>query len=306
MSLDPQAAAFLDLCHRTAAPPAWEQSLTELRAAVTPVPGPPEPLGAVQDAECPRPGGTVPLRVYEPARPARGACLFFHGGGWVTGTLDSHDALCRRVCRESAARVVAVDYRLAPEHPFPAAVDDAAAALEWAATRYPGEPLAVLGDSAGGNLAAATCLRTRDDGGPRLSAQVLVYPITDCGCDTPSYGEFADGYFLTRDLMLWFWRQYAPTPEQASHPYASVLRAESLAGLPPTLMVTAECDVLRDESRAYAQRLRAAGVPVEQLECPGMIHAFLRRLHEFDRASEVCTRIGQFLCAALSEPGSGD
>ena len=299
MTLDPQAALFLDRSRTSAAPPAWEQTLAELRAGVVPVPGPPEPLGSVQDAACEGPGGVVPVRIYEPASSSRGVCLFYHGGGWVTGTLDSHDALCRRVCRESSARIVAVDYRLAPEHPFPAAAEDAYAAVEWASRRFPGEPLAVFGDSAGGNLAAATCLMARDRQGPRLAAQMLVYPITDCGCDTPSYREFADGYFLTGDLMRWFWRQYAPNPEQAGHPYASVLRAESLAGLPPALVVTAECDVLRDESRAYAERLRSAGVPVEQLECPGMIHAFLRRLHEFDRAGEVCARIGQFLRAAL-------
>ncbi len=295
MPLDPEAARFLEQVRRAAAPPIWEQRLAEARAAVLPVPGPPEEVGRVVNEACPGPAGELPLRRYEPADTALGTLVFFHGGGWVTGNLDTHDALCRRICREAEARVVAVDYRLAPEHPFPAAADDAFAALAWAAGRFRGAPLGVIGDSAGGNLAAAATLRARDHGLPPLHAQVLIYPITDCGCETRSYFENAEGYFLTRDLMRWFWDQYAPRPEQREHPYASVLRAGDHRGLPAALIVTAEYDVLRDEGTAYAQALRAAGVPVEHLACTGMIHAFVRRLHDFTRAGEVCRRIGRFV-----------
>jgi acetyl esterase len=301
MPLDPEAARFLEQVRRAAPPPIWEQSLAEARAAVLPVPGPPEPVGAVVDEACAGPAGQVPLRLYEPPTPPRGTVLFFHGGGWVTGNLDTHDALCRRICREAQSRVIAVDYRLAPEHPFPAAVEDATAATDFAAERFAPGPLGVLGDSAGGNLAAAVALKTRDRGGPALAAQVLVYPIIDCGCDTPSYVENADGYFLTRDMMRWFWRQYAPEPEQARHPYAAVIRAADHRRLPPALIVTAEFDVLRDEGRAYADKLRASGVPVEQMECPGMIHAFVRRLKDFRRAGEVCGCIGEFLRRRFDE-----
>lgn len=295
MPLDPEAARFLELVRQAAAPPIWEQTLAEARAGVLPVPGPPERVGRVDDHTCPGPAGDIPLRRYEPAGRPLGTLVFFHGGGWVTGSLDTHDALCRRLCLEAQSRVVAVDYRLAPEQPFPAAADDALAAVTWAAEAFRGAPLGVIGDSAGGNLAAAAALMARDRGLPPLHAQVLIYPITDCGCDTGSYHENAEGYFLTRDLMRWFWDQYAPRREQREHPYASLLRAEDHRELPAAMIVTAEYDVLRDEGAAYADRLRAAGVPVEHVECTGMIHAFVRRLHDFERAGEVCRRIGRFV-----------
>ncbi|MCA9052511.1 MAG: alpha/beta hydrolase [Planctomycetaceae bacterium] len=294
MSLDPEVESFLQAFYRAAPPAFWEVPVEQSRAGVVPAPGPPEEVGGVSDRCIDGPLGPIRVRAYEPTVEPLGTVLFFHGGGWVTGNLDTHDALCRRLCNESGSRIVAVDYRLAPEHKFPAAADDAHAATTWAAETY-GTPLAVLGDSAGGNLAAAAALMARDRGGPAIAAQVLVYPITDCGCDTPSYHEFAEGYFLNRPSMQWFWEQYAPDPERAAHPYASMLRAESLTGLPPSLIVTAEYDVLRDEGIAYADRLHSAGIMVERISYAGMIHGFLRRLHQFRRAEEAVALIGEYL-----------
>lgn len=294
MPLDPQVAAFLERCRLAPDPPIWTVPVEQSRAAVLPVPGPPEPVGRVENLST-GPPGAIPLRVYEPLSSPRGVLLFCHGGGWVTGDLDTHDALCRRLCREAGARVVSVHYRRAPEHPFPAAVEDAYAALLWATEQYPHLPHAVCGDSAGGNLAAALCLMSRDRQGPRIAAQVLIYPVTDCGCDTESYRRNGEGYFLTAAAMRWFWRQYAPHSEQAAHPYASPLRAASLNGLPPAFVLTAEYDILRDEGRAYAARLAREGVPVEVLDCEGLIHAFVRRLHDFDRAADACRAVGAFL-----------
>ena len=227
--LDPEVADFL-AAYNTSSPPAMRDvPVTQSRAAVTPVPGPPELVGRVQPRTIATSEHPIPVRVYEPLGNPSGTCLFFHGGGWVTGDLDSHDAVCRRVCTASGGRVVAVDYRLAPEHRFPAAADDAYAATEWAARAFSG-PVAVLGDSAGGNLAAAVALMARDRGGPTLAAQVLVYPIVDCRFDRDSYVRNAEGYFLTRDAMEWFWDQYVPTADERLHSYASPLRRSRSPG----------------------------------------------------------------------------
>lgn len=297
--IDPQVAAFLATYNASSPLPMRDVPVAQSRAAVVPVPGPPEPVGNVRDVSIDTAAGPLPGRLYESEGGGVGTCVFFHGGGWVTGDLNTHDALCRRLCNQSRGRIVAVDYRLAPEHPFPAASDDAYSATAWAAREFAG-PVAVLGDSAGGNLAAVVALMARDQGGPSLAAQVLVYPIVDYHFDRKSYRNNAAGYFLTRETMQWFWEVYVPNPVSALHPYASPLRAESLAGLPPALVITAEYDVLLDEGREYAQRLRDAGVPVTELDCPGMIHGFIRRLHLFRRAGEVCCEIGEFLRVAYS------
>ena len=205
--------------------------------------------------------------------------LYFHGGGWVIGNIESSDALCRILTNAAGCIVVSVDYRLAPEHPFPAAVDDAYHAAMWAAANaasFGGDPLrlAVGGDSAGGNLAAVVAQIARDRGKPAIRFQLLIYPVTDAACDTPSYSENADGYFLTRDAMQWFWNHYARSDADRNHPYASPLRASNLAGLPAALVITAEFDPLRDEGERYAERMRAAGTPVQLTRYDGMIHGF--------------------------------
>ena len=226
------------------------------------------------------PAGPVPVRVYsaETGTPDP-ALVHFHGGGWVLGDLDSGDAFLRTLVVETGYTVISVDYRLAPEHPFPAAVDDCFAALEWVASSacelgVDESRIAVGGDSAGGNLAAAVALRARDRGGPRIAYQLLIYPVTDHDLDTPSYHANASGYLLGRSGMQWFWDHYVPDVGSRMDPEASPLRAASLAGLPPAYVITAEYDPLRDEGQAYAERLRAAGVPVTLDACPGVIHGF--------------------------------
>ncbi|MEZ6064977.1 MAG: alpha/beta hydrolase [Planctomycetaceae bacterium] len=295
MPLDPAVSEFLKGIEKSSRPPVWNLPIEESRAAVPTVAGEPEVIGSISATIAEGELRDVPVRVYEPAGGHRGTAVFFHGGGWVTGDLDTHDALCRRVCREAAARVIAVDYRRAPEHRFPAAVHDALAATTWAAATFPHDPVAVWGDSAGGNLAAAVALLARDAGAPRLAAQVLIYPITDSDFERESYHRYADGYLLSRQAMQWFWEQYVPDQARRRDPRVAPMHAKSHAGLAPALILTAGHDVLRDEGRAYAARLRDAGVEVESLEYPGQIHAFVRRLDLFDDATDACHRIGEFL-----------
>jgi acetyl esterase len=241
----------------------------------------PPPLPEVRDLDIPGPEGRLPLRLYlQPGRAPSRTIVFFHGGGWVVGDLDGADVDCRCLCLDTGSLVVSVGYRLAPEHPFPAAPSDCYAALDWVARNAatlgakPG-PLVVAGDSAGGNLAAAVALLVRDRGGPALAAQVLIYPVTDCAFDTGSYDAFAVDYWLGRDDMRTFWECYLGAGlEGADDPLASVLRAPDLSGLPHAVVVTAGCDVLRDEGVAYAERLRAAGTPVTALPYDGQIHGF--------------------------------
>ena len=206
--------------------------------------------------------------------------VFFHGSGFVLCSLDTHDGMCRNLSAGAASVVVSVDYRLAPEHKFPAPLDDCVFATRWAVEHAAelsadGHRVAIAGDSAGGNLAAATALRLRDAGGPALLGQLLIYPVTDHYTPgTPSYRENADGYGLTRDTMIWFWDHYLADPADAANPCASPLRAASLARLPPALVVTAEFDPLCDEGEDYAARLRAADVSARTSRWDGMNHGF--------------------------------
>jgi acetyl esterase len=213
--------------------------------------------------------------------------VYYHGGGWVIGSVDDWDAVCRALAVAAGARVVSVEYRLAPEHRFPAAADDAYDALVWVAGNLAaGTPLVVAGDSAGGNLAAVTALRARDEHGPELALQILVYPVADHDFTTASYEQYADaGLILNRQEMVWFWDHYVPDPAERSHPYASPLRAEDLSGLPPAHVVIAEYDPLRDEGLAYAARLEAAGVPVTVKRYDDQIHAFFALVNVMDDAS---------------------
>lgn len=237
----------------------------------------PVPLRRVHDEALPR--GTV-VRCYHPreAGPLP-TVLFCHGGGWVLGDLDSHDELCRHLAASLPAVVVAVDYRRAPEHPHPAALQDCWAALQWCADeigalgRDPAR-LVVAGDSAGGSLAAVLAQRATARGGPVLAAQALLYPSVDCATDRPSYTENADGCFLTTEAMAWFVRSYLPAPRDRSLPDAGPWHAADLAGLPPAVVATAEFDPLRDEGDAYADRLARAEVPVRHLRFPVLAHGF--------------------------------
>ena len=205
--------------------------------------------------------------------------VYYHGGGWVIGALDEFDTLGRQLAVRTGAAVALVDYRLAPEHRYPAAAEDAWAALRWVEdnrARFAGSrvPLIVAGDSAGGNLAAIVAQRAKAEGGPDLALQVLIYPVTDADVDNPSYTDPANALMLTREGMIWFWDHYAPDPVTRSNPDASPLQAADLSGLPPAVVLTAEHDVLRDEGEAYAERLRAAGVPVQHRRFAGQMHGF--------------------------------
>jgi acetyl esterase len=244
--------------------------------------GQPDPLDRVEELAIPGPSGDVPARLYASQRGAvRPALIYFHGGGFVLFNLDTHDAVCRALARESGAVVISVDYRLAPEHKFPAGLEDAHAATVWVADnaeRLGIDPnrIAVGGDSAGGNLATVVAVRCRDAGGPTLGAQLLIYPVTDMSSfETASHREFGEGYFLTRKAMQWFTGHYIASAGQASHPEVSPLLATDLTGLPPALVMTAEFDPLRDEGEAYANRLQQAGVPTTVSRYPGMIHGFV-------------------------------
>jgi acetyl esterase len=243
-----------------------------------------EPLAVarVEDRMMPGPAGNIPLRLYWP--PATGpvppAIAYYHGGGHVIGSLDTHDLIARNLCHLAGALIVSVDYRMGPEHRFPAAVDDSFAALEWLEANArslgadPGR-LGVHGDSAGANLAAVVAIMARDRGGPQLRLQSLVYPVSDYALNGASYDTFAEGYgLLTKAAMQWFARHYLRNADDAADWRASPLRAPDLAGVAPAIIVAAECDVLLDDATRYRDALQRAGVPVEYREYAGMIHGF--------------------------------
>ena len=250
-----------------------------MRLAVTA--GPDDRVARVEDRSVPGPHGPIPIRIYGPDGAGPFAVLvFFHGGGWVVGNLETADVFCRAMTAGAGCAVVSVNYRHAPEHKFPIAADDAFAATQWAATHaatFSGDAarLIVSGTSAGGNLAAVVALMARDRGGPALMSQLLIVPVIDHDFETPSYRKNAEGYGLTAEAMRWYWKQYLRSDDDGRHPYASPLRAQSLRGLPPALVVTAEFDPLHDEGEAYATRLRAEGVPTTVWHREGMIHGFL-------------------------------
>ena len=305
MPLDPQAAAFLDSLKLQKIPPLEDLPLETARWALvfgSKVNLASPELALVGTRTIPGPdGGELTVRFYwPPGEGPFGVCLYFHGGGWVLNNIDTHDDLVRRLAAASGCVFVSVDYRLAPEHKYPAAIEDGYAALQWVAQNAAElnvDParIAVCGDSAGGNIAAVLCLMTRDRGGPPIKAQVLIYPITDCDFDRPSYRDNADGYFLTAQQMKWFWNHYVSSPEQMLEPYASPLRAASLSGLPTATILTAEFDPLRDEGEAYAFALSSAGVPVTQHRYDGLIHAFVKRVDQFDAALEAIREVGEVL-----------
>lgn len=299
MPLDPAVRTMLDQLEAVGAPPFSEQTPEEARAGfalLTDIVGPPETAVPTEDRTVPGPDGAIPVRVYRPAADAPlPVVVYFHGGGWVIGDIASHDTVCHRLAAGVPAVVVNVGYRLAPEHRFPAAVEDAVAATAWVsahAAELGADPsrLAVAGDSAGGNLAAVVARRARDAGGPSVAFQLLVYPATDMTRALPSHVENGAGYLLDTPAMTWFLGHYLD-PADYRDPDASPLFAEDLSGLPPALVVTAEFDPLRDEGEAYAERMRQAGVPATTARYDGMIHGFygLDALFEQSRAATAQT-----------------
>jgi len=307
MPLDPQAKALLDLM--PAMPDFTTLDLALVRAGMAAGvlnTGEPEAVAKVENRTIPGPAGQIPVRVYTPsASGPHPGLVFFHGGGFVLCNLDTHDGICRSLTNAAGCVIVSVDYRLAPEHPYPAAPEDCYAATQWVAKNgselgIDVSRLAIGGDSAGGNLAAVTALLARDRGGPALRFQLMIYPVTDCGFETASYRENGDGYFLTTGMMRWFWDKYLADPKQAREGYASPLRAANLANLPPGLCITAGFDPLRDEGEAYAERLRKAGVDVRTSRYPGMFHGFLSMTAQLDTAREAVAEAGAALRAALA------
>ncbi len=284
MPVDPQVQALLDMMVVMNIPPMHTQSVAAARQSMDMgnMSGVLEAIHAVEDRTIPGPAGDIPVRIYTPtASGSLPLLMFFHGGGFVLGSLETHDGVCRSLANAAQCVVVAVDYRLAPEHPFPAAPEDCYAATKWVAehaAELHGDAgrLAVAGDSAGGNLSAVVSLMARDRSGPKIIFQLLIYPVTDhYQPGTPSLRENADGYFLTRDMMIWFFNHYVLSGTDLDNPYLHPLRAKDLSGLPLAFVITAEYDPLRDEGEHYAQRLREADVIVRTKRYNGVIHGFV-------------------------------
>jgi acetyl esterase len=308
MPLDPQAEALIASTAGTR--PVEELTIQEAREGfeqrVRLTGGQPEPVEQVISSEIPGPGGAIAVRMYVPrGDPPLPALVYFHGGGWVRGSLQTHDVLCRALANGGGCTVVSVDYRMAPEHTFPAAFDDCLAATRWVAEHaseigVDARHLAVGGDSAGGNLAAAVALSLRDQGGPRLLHQLLIYPVTDYNFETRSYIDNATGYMLTRESMRYYWRLYLRDEADAQDQRAAPLRAKSFANLPPALVITAEFDPLRDEGRAYAEQLRAAGTPAAYSEYAGMVHGFVTSAGVIDQGRAAIREAADALRAAFA------
>jgi acetyl esterase len=307
-TVHPLAQQILDGKAAAGAPPLWELTPDEARAGVNAnaaIIGAGPEVASVRDIVIPSAAGGIKARVYSPAADAPGVVVYYHGGGWVVGSLDAWDASCRALAVASGCDVVSVDYRLAPEHVFPAAADDAFDALVWVAAGgsgglAAGRPVVVAGDSAGGNLAAVCALRARGAGGPPLALQLLVYPVTDCDLDRRSYLEYDGNEFIVnRRDMVWFWDHYAPDRATRVQPDASPLRARDLSGLPPAYVITAEHDPLREEGFEYAERLRAARVPVEHRHFGSQIHGFFTFVNVLEDADKAVADAGAAIRAAV-------
>jgi acetyl esterase len=307
MPLHPQATKLLAMIEGSGLPPLYELSPVDARAqaaVLTELVGAGPQVATVEDFSIPTTAGQMAARRYVPNDPA-GTILWLHGGGWVICDLDTHDAMCRLLANSSGCRVIAVGYRLAPEHPFPAALDDCWDALGWVSEQAGDGPVIIGGDSAGGNLAAVCALRARDRGGPDLALQILVYPVTDDDVTRPSYLEYGSGpdTFLTLQDMEWFGNLYFSDPQDRKSSDASPLRAEDLSDLPPAIVVTAEYDPLRDDGLAYAERLRGAGVPVTHHHYDDMTHAFFSLVNLLERGNEAVEQVGADIRSAVARAG---
>jgi acetyl esterase len=315
MALDPQCKAFLDTLASAGGKPLEQLPVEEARlmsAGLSAFGGPVEPIADVENRTVPGPAGPIPVRVYRPVlNETLPALIYFHGGGFVICSLDTHDGECRSLANASGCAVISVDYRLAPENKYPAAVDDA-----YAATRYVAEHaaefgidpqrIAVGGDSAGGNLSTVVARLARDRGGPPLKFQLLIYPLVDFDDNSPSMQQYSKDYFVTRESMDWFTECYLPNRAAGREPSASPWNADDVRGLPPAMIMTAECDPLRDQGEAYARTLQSAGVPVELKRYDGMIHAFFSFPGAIDAAKVARHDAGSALRRALkaSAPAS--
>jgi acetyl esterase len=310
MQLDKNARLLLDMVAASGEPKLWDLTPPEARKKVvelTRIVACKEAIGKIEDRTLPGPAGPLPFRIYTPFAvkdAPSGGLVFFHGGAWILGDLDTHDCLCRILADESGCRVVSVDYRLAPEHQFPAAIEDACAATAWIAfhaAELAIDPtrLAVAGDSAGGTLAAVVCQNARR-AGLKIALQVLLCPVTDFAANNQSRREFAEGYFLETPLMNWAATHYLPSDTNVNDPRLSPLRASDLSGLPPAVIHTAGFDILRDEGQAYANALERAGVEVQHICHEHMIHHFYAMAGAIPYARTALQAMGADIKTALN------
>ena len=307
--LDPEIQPIVDMMAAAPGPPAHLVPIEQARAAhdreSQVMGGPGEEVASVRDITVPGPGGPVPVRVFRPEGDGPlPVVAYAHGGGWAIGTLDGFTPVCRALANASGAVIASIGYRLAPEHPFPAGLEDVRAAVRWLganARELDGDPerLAIAGDSAGGNLATVTARRLRDEGGPALRLQALIYPVCDSALNTPSYRECGDGFGLTALSMKRYWELYLDGAD-GRDPDASPLQADDLSGLPPAFVLTLRDDVLRDEGEAYARALEAAGVPVTLRRYDGAVHGFFRWLAKAAIARRAVGEVGAALREALA------
>ena len=312
MPLDPIVKAFIDQMAAQPAPKMYELPAPAARmmfGAIMEMTGPKDvPIGKTQNLTCPGPGGDIPLRIYTPVAPAAEALpalLFFHGGGFVIGNIDTHDGLCRMIANEAGVRVIAVDYRLAPEHKYPAAIEDGYAALKFVEANAPqlgvdANRLAVGGDSAGGNITAVLTQMAKEKGGPSIAFQLLFFPVTQIGEETSSLKNYAEGFVLERAGLEWFYNCYVPAGTHKSDPALSPLHAASLDGLPPAYLTVAEFDPLHDEGLEYGKKLKAAGVACEIVDYPGLVHDFIYFQSVLPQAAVALKAAAQALKKALN------
>lgn len=307
MPLDAANAAYLERLRHSGIPGVRDVPLPEFRAILSAAQakraqGP--AVAAIENLAIDTAGGPLPVRLYVPHGTPQGAIIYLHGGGWVAGDVQGWDALCRLLANQAACVVLSVDYRLAPEHRFPAALEDVRAALGWAAQQLPVRlgrplPLIIAGDSAGANLAAAATLLVRDEGGPALAMQVLAYPVVEADTSIPSLAEFVPPR-LSREELAWYVEQYVPPGERRTDPRISPLRAASLAGLPPAFVLTAEDDILRGQGEAYAARLLEAGVPVMARRYLGTMHGFMTMGDSISQSGEAVRDVAGFIASTLA------
>jgi acetyl esterase len=318
MPLDPQVQNLLNAAAASGRPPYHlldaEAARKQFRDTRAPLLPPRPDVASVEDRHIPGPAGPTPVRFYRPhgSSPSEvlPALVYFHGGGWTIGDLDTHDVICRDLCNQARCALLSVDYRMGPEHKFPAAVEDSLAATCWlldnaAHLCVDARRVAVGGDSAGGNLATVVALLLRDRGRADLCFQLLIYPVTDQIANTPSHSDFADGYMLTRESIRYFQSNYLRTPADHHDWRASPLLAKSVSRLPPALVITAGYDPLRDEGKAYADRLRDEGVAVTYQCYDGMIHGFFMMGGVLDDANRAVSQAAQALASALRNSAAG-
>ena len=307
MPLHPQAQKVVDTIAALNRPPMQTLSPRDARAISSASPRPASPgVSKIVNRTIPGPAGEIPVRIYWPIQQSgAGIIVYYHGGGWVIGDLWMVDGLCRHLANKSGCIVVSVDYRLAPEHKFPAAAEDAYAAVVWARDHGAeidgdGTRIGIAGDSAGGNLVASVAVMAAERGGPEIALQALIYPVTDADFDSQSYRDRGEGPILSSAMMQWFWEQYLNDPMEAKHPHVAPIYSEHLAKAAPALVITAEYDVLRDEGTAYAQALEKAGVSVAHRDYAGVPHGFFTMWHALDLGMDALDEVSSAMKQALN------